>query len=290
MDLLSLYLQQIINGIINGGTYALIAVGLTLVFGILNVVNFAHGEYLMMGGYVTLLFTVILGTNFWVALIGAMIIVGIISILIEQLVFRPIRFSDPMNNIIASMGLSILLVSLAEIILTSQPRPIEPPITEVIQFKGLVISFYQLILLVLTVILILGLTLFVKYTKIGNAMRAVAQDLTAAKLMGVNINKVAIITFALSGALTAAAGTLLAPQYLVSPHMGSALLLKAFAVVIFGGIGNVQGAIFAAFIIGISESLASQFIQTGYSELIAFIILITVLLFRPHGLFGVKTQ
>lgn len=288
MTHIDLYLQQLINGVVNGGAYALIAVGLTLVFGIVGITNFAHGEFLMLGGYGTLLFTTILGVNFWIAMVGAMILVTVLAMLFEKTIFRPIRFSDPMNNIIASMGLSILLVSLAENIFSSQPQQLPPPITGAITIGGVITTNHRVVILVLAIILIIALNLFIKHTWTGRAMRSVSQDLTAAKLMGININKVASVTFAISGMLTAAAGALLAPLYLVEPHMGTVFLMKAFAVVILGGIGNVQGAIYAAFLLGVSESLAAQFIQTGYKDLVAFVVLILVLIFKPNGLFGLR--
>lgn len=269
-----------------GGVYVLIAVGLTMVFGILNLVNFAHGDLYMVGAYIAMLLAVILKLPIWFAILAAVAAAALLGLLIERAIFRPIRFAPPHNAIIASMGLSYLLADSAQIIFSPAPRMMPAAINGVLEVGGVFVSYQRILILAVSTLLIIGLTMFVRYSWIGTAMRCVAQDKTASRLMGINLNQIAGITLAISAGLAAAAGGLIGPLFVVEPSMGARLALKAFAVVILGGVGNVQGAIGAGLMLGITEALAAGFIATGLKDLIAFIVLILVLIVKPNGLFG----
>jgi len=269
-----------------GGIYALMAVGLTMIFGILNVVNFAHGELYMLGAYATLLLVTVVKLPVAVAIIGAVAISAVFGLLIERAIFRPIRLAPPLNAIIASMGLSYLLSDSARIAFTPVPQMMPAAISGVLNVGGVLVSYQRILVLVVAMVLIAALTLFVRYSWIGIAMRCVAQDMVAARLMGISLNRVAATTMAISAGLAAAAGGLIGPLFVVEPNMGVSLLLKAFAVVILGGVGNVAGAIAAGLLLGVTESLAAGFIATGLKDLVAFVILILVLVVRPTGLLG----
>lgn len=275
-----------INGVVVGGVYALIAVGLTMVFGILNLVNFAHGDLYMVGAYIAMLLAAILKLPIWFAILAAVAATAVLGLVIERAIFRPIRFAPPHNAIIASMGLSYLLADSAQIIFSPAPRMMPAAINGVLTIGGVFVSYQRILILVVSTILIVGLTLFVRYSWIGTAMRCVSQDKTAARLMGINLNQIAGITLAISAGLAAAAGGLIGPLFVVEPSMGARLALKAFAVVILGGVGNVQGAIGAGLMLGVTEALAAGFIATGLKDLIAFVVLILVLIVKPNGLFG----
>jgi len=283
--------QQIVNGIVNGGIYALIAVGLTMIFGILNIVNFAHGEMYMLGGYFAYVFAVLLGLPFGVAFILSILGGVVIGLLAERIIFRPLQGKAHMNSVIATMGLSLVLANSALMIFSPTPQHIPAPVPNVsLEILGINFSLLRLIVLCVALALILLLTLYVNRTWTGMAMRAVAQDLTVARLMGIQITHISMKTIGIGSALAAAAGVLIGPLLVVEPHMGSVAGLKAFAVVIMGGMGNIPGAIFAALTLGIAESLAAGFVGTGFKELIAFTIMILILLFRPTGLWGRKAM
>lgn len=279
-------MQQIINGVVVGGVYALIAVGLTMVFGILDVVNFAHGELYMVGAYAVLLLTTVMKLPIWLSILIAVVLAAGFGALVELAIFRPIRFAPPLNAIIVSMGLSYLLSDGARIVFTPAPRMMPSAVSGVLNLGGLFVSNQRLLILGVSALLIAALTLFVRYSWIGTAMRCVAQDKVAARLMGINLNQVAAVTFAISAALAAAAGGLIGPLFVVEPSMGARLALKAFAVVILGGVGHVPGAIWAGLLLGVTEALAAGFVATGVKDLIAFALLILVLVVRPTGLFG----
>lgn len=281
-------LQQLTNGIVVGGIYALMAVGLTMVFGILNVVNFAHGELYMVGAYIALLFVTVIKLPIALSIILAVVLAALLGVVVERTIFRPLRFAPSHNTIIASMGLSYLLADSAHHIFSPAPRTMPEAVVGVLEIGGVFVSHQRILILVVSALLIIGLNLFVRYSWLGTAMRCVSQDKTAARLMGINLNKVMALTMAISAGLAAAAGGLLSPLYVVEPGMGARLGLKAFAVVILGGVGNVNGAIFAGLLLGVTESLAVQvpWIGSAYKDLVAFVMLIAVLFVKPSGLFG----
>ena len=277
--------QQMVNGLANAGTYALIAVGLTRIFGILDVVNFAHGEMYMLGAYFAYVFAVTLNlpfaASFFLSILGGMAV----GVLAERIVFCRLQGKPHMNSVIASMGLSLVLANGALMIFTPTPRHIPPPIPEgSFEILGIYLSQMRALVFGVAVVLIVALNLFVERTWMGMGMRAVAQDTVVARLMGIDIQRVSIATFAIGSALAAAAGALVGPLLVVEPHMGGVAGLKAFAVVIMGGMGSIPGAIFAALILGLAEGLAAGFVGAGVKDLIAFVLMILILVFKPTGL------
>lgn len=280
-------IQQIVNGLILGSTYTLIALGLTIIYGILGIVNWAHGELYMLGAFVGLYLVINLQLPFMVGLVGAMIIMALFGVAMERLVFRPLRNAPEMNMIIGTLGISIFLMNSAIVVFS--PNPVRFP-TEFsdtyLSFLGISITVQRLLVLFVTILLIALFNYIIKYTTIGKAMRACEQNLDAARLMGININHVSLITCAIGAALAGAAGSLVGPIFLVSPQMGLAVIAKVFAVVILGGMGNVTGAIWAAFILGLAESITAGFFSSYYKDVVTFAILIIVLIFKPQGLFS----
>lgn len=279
--------QQALNGLVMGGVYALIALGLTLIFGILDQVNFAHGELYMIGAYATLYFSEFLGGNYTLALIFAMIAVAFLGLLYEWLLFGPLRGMGHLPAIIASLGASLFLWNLALLIFGSTPRQMRTGLSEItLSFLGISLTVQRLLVLLITLGLIIGLYLMIMKTRMGKAMRATAQDPEVAALLGININRIAEVTFIIGGALAAAAGALIGPIFLIYPAMGLAACLKAFVVVILGGLGNVVGAVIAGFALGVIESLGAGFISSAYKDVFAFLVLILVLWARPEGILG----
>lgn len=280
-------IQQVVNGLVLGSTYALIALGLTIIYGILGIVNWAHGEFYMLGAFAGLYLVAGLHLPFVVGLIGAMLIMAVFGIVVERLVFRPLRNAPEMNMIIGTVGISIFLMNGA--VVAFSPNPVRFP-TEFsnayLSFFGISITVQRLLVFCITLLLIAGFSYVIKKTMIGKTMRACEQNSDAARLMGININRVAMSTCAIGAALAAAAGTLVGPIFLVSPQMGLMTIGKVFAVVILGGMGNVEGAVGAAFILGLAESLTAGFISSNYKDVVTFGILIAVLILKPQGLFG----
>ncbi len=280
-------ISNIITGLIIGASYVLIASGLTLIFGILDVINLAHGEVYMLGAFVALLVVTSLGINFWWALLVSVIIVAIFGVFLEKIFFKPLRNKPHVNMLLVSIAVGILMQNLAMLIWGAEPVLLKTPYADqTISLLGTNVTVQRVIVIVVGTILMIALNQFIKKSKMGKAMRATAQDRDAAALMGINIDKVFSITFAIGSGLAAAAGTLIAPIFLVFPTMGATAFLKAFTVVIVGGLGNVIGAIYAGLLLGLVESLGAVYISSQYKDSFAFIILILVLLFKPSGLMG----
>jgi branched-chain amino acid transport system permease protein len=282
-----MFLQQLLNGIVLGSIYTLIALGLTMIFGILDITNFAHGEFFMLGAFFTLLSSRILNLPFFPAMFVSMGIVAGLGMLFERIAFRPLRGSSPVNVMVGSLGLSILVQNSALLLWGADPQRIDTPYLDLpVSLWGLQITAQRLLVIILAVIMIIVLTFIIKKTRLGKAMRACAQDLEAAQWMGININRIALSTFFIGSALAASAGAIVGPIFLVYPTMGLVPVLKSFVVVILGGMGNVPGAILGGYVIGIAENMASGFISPAYKDAIAFIILIVVLIIKPSGIFG----
>lgn len=288
---MQIFFQQIVNGIVTGGLYALMAVGLTMIFGILDVINFAHGEFFMLGGYLAFVFAVLLKLPFPAAFILSILGGAAIGLTAERIIFRPLQGKTLANQLIASMGLSIVLANGAAMIFTPTPRHIPAPFADIsLEILGVHFSLLRVIILGISVILMIALTIYVERTWMGLAMRTLAQDMRAALLMGIDIIWVRKVTFAIGSGLAATAGVLVGPLLVVEPHMGGVAVLKAFAIVIMGGMGSIPGAIIAALVLGISESLAAGYIGTGLKELIAFTLMIVILLVKPSGIWSRKSN
>ena len=278
-------LQQLFNGLTVGSVYSLVALGLTLVFGILHIPNFAHGALYMLGGYVTLTMMTSLGLHYWLAILLSMLAVGLIAVLMERLIFHPLKDAPPLQDKMAAIGILLFLEALAQYIWGAEYRTMITPYGQVIEIGGLTITLQRLLIVVAAIVIMIGLHLFLRKTMTGSSIIAMAQNRDGAFLVGINANKVAMLTFLISGALAAIAASLAAPINLVSPGMGHLVILKAFVIIIIGGMGSIPGAIMGGYILGFSESLGAAYISNDYKDLIAFVLLVLILSIKPQGLF-----
>ena len=297
-------IQILVWGLYAGCIYILLAIGLNLIFGVMKVVNFAHGELLMLGAYATFWIYTLLGVNPYLIIALAMIILGIIGVFIERLCFRPIKGTGKLNEIFLSLGLIYLFQNLAALLWTTDSRSIHSPYSNVSVSVGSVrLPLDYIIIILFTIVFLIAFQLFMKRTTIGRAMRATSQNRDAAALMGINVERMDMLSFALGSALAAAAGSLwLISGQIADPYMGSIPAIKAFAVVIIGGLGSIPGAIVAGLTLGIAENVVPLFMQsfagllgvsmsfTAWKDTIAFFILIIVLVIRPTGIFGEKGE
>ena len=285
--MLIVFLQQAVNGIILGCIYALIALGLSLIFGILETANFAHGEFYMIGAFIGFFSTSLLGLPFFVSILVAMVGMGVLGVAIERAVFRPIVGKPLINSMLLSFGLSTALANLALFLFKADPRKIESGLNGIsFDIFGVFLTAERLVILVLCVILVCLLSWFIQYTNTGKSMRAVAQDRIAAELAGINVRRIYSVTFAISGALAAAAGTMVGAMFFVQPDMGLAVTLKSFVIIILGGIGQIKGVIVAAILIGLVESLGGGFVSYAYKDAYPFILMLLLFIFKPEGLAG----
>jgi len=288
----NLFLQQVINGLNVGSIYALIAIGYTMVYGIIKLINFAHGEIMMFGAY----FAFIAATSFqmpvWAILLLVMTIMAIIGVAIEFVAYRPLRNAPRLSALITAIGVSLFLQNLALIIFKPEPK-IMPKLFPEMTFNvgGIDISSTTLITIGLSLVFMVLLDLYIRKTKQGRAMRAVSEDKDAAILMGVNVNRTISLTFALGSALGALGGILYSVAYIqIYPTMGVMPGLKAFIAAVLGGIGIVPGAMLGGFIIGMVETMTKAYLSTTWADAIVFGILIIVLLFKPTGILGKNTR
>lgn len=285
--MVTVFFQQVLNGIILGCIYALIALGLSLIFGILEIANFAHGEFYMIGAFMALFSISALKLPFIVALLIAMAGMGILAAVIERVVFRPIVGKPLINSMLLSFGLSTALANLALFFFKADPRKITSGLARYrFSFHGLFVTGERLTILALSIILVALLAWFIQYTRTGKAMRAAAQDRVAAQLAGINIRRIYSITFAIGGALAAAAGTMVGAMFFVNPEMGFTVVLKSFVIVIMGGFGKIKGVIIAAILIGLVESLGGGFISYAYKDAYPFLLLMLLFIFKPEGITG----
>jgi branched-chain amino acid transport system permease protein len=280
-------LQHLVNTAILGGTYALLGIGLTLIFGIMRVVNFTHGELYSFGAYAVFALAMVLGLNFFAAL--AMAVLGgiVLGALIELVLLRPMRGADIDTTMLVMIGAWIVMQNTEMLAWGGVAKAIVTPFPEVPLVIGPVsLSWLRLFVLAMALALIGATYLLINRTKLGKAMRATFQDADTAALMGVNINRIYTATFALGSGLAAAAGALLGPVFLAVPTMGDLAALKSFAIVILGGLGSITGAALGGFILAFAEELGAGYISSGYRDAMGFIIIILVLMFRPTGLFA----
>ena len=290
-----MFWQQILNGLTLGSTYVLIALGLTMVYGILNLLHFAHGTVYMVGSFSAMVCILYLKLPFPVVFLIAMVLAGVVGVLIERNAYRPLRNAHPINVLISGIGITIVLENLFRLLFGSQTRPF-PNVGLSSQTyslgSSLTVTNFQVYILVTSIILVSLLQVLIKRTKVGMALVATSQDMKAAKLMGIDINRMVALTFFIGSALAAAAGTLVALYFnAIYPTMGSMPGLKAFSIVVLGGLGSIPGTIIGGLFLGIIESLGAGYFQTVIdTNAIAFVILILVLLIKPTGLFGKKIE
>jgi branched-chain amino acid transport system permease protein len=291
-------IDQIINGLTIGGIYALIALGYTLVYGILFMINFAHGEIFMFGsfgGFAALTYFVNSGfsdthpgLSIVAAFLAAMVISAILGALLERIAYRPLRNAPRLAPLISAIGASIFLQNVMMLIIKARMQ-VYPDIIqeEFLEFGQYSISYFQLFIISGSVLLMVGLYLFIQKTKTGKAMRAVAEDREAASLMGIDVNRIILITFVIGSALAAAAGVMVGIYYTQIDHMmGFIPGIKAFTAAVLGGIGNVPGAMLGGYFLGLAEAFGVLFMPAEYKDVIAFGLLVLVLIFRPNGILG----
>ena len=296
MDAGSLFLQQLINGLSLGSVYALIALGYTMVYGIVKLINFAHGDILMLGAYSGYFVLRQFGTRpvgMLLAFIFAMVVCAVISILIERFAYRPLRSAPRLNSLITAIAVSLILQNGARVLPFIGPNPRQYPTMQTINISlgPISISNIQLIVIALSAILMIILNYIINYTKTGKAMRAVSYDMQAASLMGISVNKTIAFTFALGAVLAAAGGVLYATAYpQIEPTMGTMPGLKAFVAAVLGGIGSVPGAMLGGYILGIAETMTKGFLVSQFSDAISFSIPIIILLVKPTGILGEKMR
>lgn len=286
-----MFLEQLVNGLTLGSTYALIALGYTMVYGIIQLINFAHGEIYMFGAFAGLFLVSVLGLNIFAALIGAMIFCMLLGMVVEKIAYRPIRGkSSRLSALISAIGVSIFLSTLMALMRgTNTTRYPEVLTIHTYHIGSLDVSSLQIIILVVSALLMVGLQLMIQRTRIGKAMRACSQDLDASYLMGVNVNRVISYTFAIGSALAAAGGVMVGVYYnAVWPYMGMMAGLKAFSAAVLGGIGSIPGAMIGGLTLGVLEILGVAYLSSSYKDAIAFGILIIVLIIRPQGILGKK--
>jgi branched-chain amino acid transport system permease protein len=288
---LELLIQQLINAVSIGSLYALMAIGLAMVFGILRLINFAHGDLIMVGSYVALLLMV-LGLPFLLAAIAGIAASTIAGLLMERVAYRPLRGAHEISMLLTSFSVTIFLENLAIILFrpTSRPFSAPPILRSVIEMGQLRIAGLDLIAIAVTAVLLLGLTLFVRRTDTGIAMRAASQDILAARLMGINVNRVIASAFAIGSLLAGVVGLLWSARVgKVDPLMGFNPVLKAFVASVIGGLGSIPGAVIGAYVLGGLEILLQGLLPsalTSYRDAFVFAILIALLLFRPNGILG----
>lgn len=290
----SLLLQQIFNGAIVGSVYCLIAIGLTMIFGVMKISNFAHGDFSMLGAYLGIYTTAVLSG--WFGWIGSLIVaavgVGVVGYVLERLMFRPLlkRRTD-LDVIMLSIGMFIFLENGAKMAFSATPQMIVDPFAgrnvNLLVFSTSMIRFATLVFAIVSIVV---LQAFLTRTKVGIAIRATSQNSNAARLMGVDIGAIYSLTFVIGSALAGVGGVLYGTIFAVFPMMGALPTLKAFAIIIMGGMGSVRGAIVAGLILGVSETLGGTYISMDYKNAIGFVMVIAVLLVIPQGLFGAKQE
>ena len=281
------FLQHLVNAVVLGGTYALLGIGLTLIFGIMRVVNFTHGELYAFGAYTVYLVAAALGLNFFLGLVVAVVAGMLLGAMIEIALLRPMRGADVDTVMLVMIGAWIVMQNTELLVWGGVAKSIVTPFPDAPLVIGPVsISWLRVFVLAAALLLILAAYALIHRTKLGKAMRATFQDPDAAALMGVHIKGIHTATFAIGSGLAAAAGALLGPVFLVTPTMGDLASLKAFAIVILGGLGNITGATIGAFILALVEELGAGYVSSGYRDAMGFLIIIVVLLFKPTGLFA----
>ncbi len=299
---MSEFLQQLINGLSLGSIYALIALGYTMVYGILKLINFAHGEVFMVGAYSGYYMAGWLGIDALTSagkafplylaalvLVGAMATAAILGMTIEFLAYRPVRNAPRLTPLITAIGVSLFLQNAAMLVFTPNPRGYPPILAEVrYELGGVIVTNVKLTIFVVAMALMFGLHQFVQHSWPGKSMRAVSMNLDAARLMGINVNRTISWTFAIGSALAAAGGILFGlDQITINPLMGVLTGLKAFVAAVVGGIGNIPGAVVGGFIIGLAEQLTAGYLSPDYRDAITFLLLIVILIFKPEGILGV---
>lgn len=291
----NMFIQHLFNAITLGSLYGLIAIGYTMVYGILRLINFAHGEVFMLGAYFIFFAITLLKLPWGLAAVVAVAVSSLCGILVDRIAYKPLRDAPRISALISAIGVSFFIQNLSIVIFTGLPRAVHRPdwLVKVIIVRGIRILPLAIIVPLVTLLLVLGLLWVVYRTKPGLAMRAISKDIETTRLMGVSVNKVIALTFGIGSALAAASGIMWALRYpQIHPFMGLFPGLKAFIAAVFGGIGSIQGAVVGGMFLGIVEIMAVAFFPTlsGYRDAFAFVLLIIILLMKPTGLMGEKLE
>jgi len=285
--MLIIIIQLIINGLLLGGMYALISIGLTLIFGVLEIINFAHGEFLMLSMFASFWLFQLYGIDPYLSLLIILPLFFLIGLAIQRAIIQPILNAPPLNQIFMTVGLSMVLQNLALFVWRADYRTVKTAYSALtLKTSGLMISFPRLVAFILAMGVIGALLIFLKKTYTGKAIRALAQDRRAAMLVGINVYRTYQIAFGIGIACVGAAGAILMPVYFVFPSVGSLFVLIAFVVVVLGGYNSLTGALIGGLIIGVVDAFSGFFISPHLREAICFVIFILILLFRPRGLLG----
>ena len=284
------FIEQLLNGLNRGSIYALIALGYTMVYGIAKMLNFAHGDVIMVGAYTLSVSASMLGISPYLGVLASIVFCAVLGVVLEKVAYKPLRNSSPLAVLITAIGVSYFLQSLALLIFGSQQQKVASVIhIPSIYLGSIELTGESIVTLGVTIIIMVSLTLFIKKTKTGRAMLALSEDRGAAQLMGINVNRTISITFAIGSGLAAVAGVLFVSSYgFVGPYTGSLPGIKAFVAAVLGGIGSIPGAMLGGILLGVIESFAQAYISTQLSDAIVFGVLILVLLVRPAGLLGRK--
>lgn len=289
---MQLFLQQLVNGIALGSIYALIALGYTMVYGTIRLINFAHGDVYMMGAFLGYYLITVLQMNLVLAMAITMVMMAVLGVIIERVAYKPLRNSTRVAALITAIGVSYFLQNIMIYFIGPEVRAFPSPLEmKVFQVGGLIINSKQILVFAVAVVMMIVLQVIVKRTKMGKAMRAVAVDSEAAQLMGINVNRVISFTFALGSALAGLAGILVGIYYnSIQPTMGTAPGLKAFIAAVVGGIGSIPGAMVGGYLIGILETIVTFMGGSMYKDAVVYGLLIVILLVLPAGLFGKATR
>ena len=287
---LKLIAEQLINGLVLGSMYAIVASGLTLIWGTMKMLNFAHGELYMLGGYVLYFTLMVFGMHpFW-AVFLAMLVVFFVGVLIERVLLHPLLDKPgwDVSPLVVTLGISIFLQNFALKVWGERFKNVPYFIEGTMETAGFRIAYQRILILVVAATVMFGFWMYVKKSRFGIALRATAQDREAATILGINSHRIYMLTFGISSALAALAATMLAPLFLINPWMGIPPQLKAFIVVVLGGLGSFGGAILGGFLLGTIESLAIVFLSSEWKDVVSFLVLILILIIRPSGFFGTK--
>jgi branched-chain amino acid transport system permease protein len=287
----TILMQTIINGLFVGGIYAAFSIGLTLIYGVMKLINFAHGEFLMIGMYTAYWAFVLAGIDPYLSTILAAVVLFFLGILVQYFLYRPVLKAPLLNQVLVSLGLSTLLLGLAQFFFGAMPATVQVSYTSKAIFLGdLVINIPRLISFVISLLLCLGLFVFIKRSKVGKAIRACSQSGMAASLVGIDLERMNMLAFGLGAALVGFAGASITPFYVMSPTVGQNFSISGFVIVVLGSMGNFVGALISAMIIGLSETFGGFLLGPQLKQIVSLSIFILILLFRPQGLFGRRAR
>ncbi len=286
----STFAQFLVNALFVSSLYALVALGLTLIFGVMQIADFAQGALYMLGAYASFFVTNIFGFNYFLSLPVAILTIAAIGILNNVLVYRPLRQAGGATTFVAALGILLILQNAALWAFGGEYKLIRSPFGDAkFSLIGAIITHHQIFIILMTASLIGGVWLFLRKAKVGKALRAMSQNREAAVLVGINLDRISLVTFAIAAALAGTAGALISPMRAFDPHIGAIAILKSFAIVIFGGMGSISGAVLGAFIVGLAETMTAAYVAAEYSDLVAFVLMIAILFVRPQGLRGSAT-